>query len=400
MSDGSVIPIEGVVRAYEWGSLTAIPELLGVPPSGEPQAELWFGAHPDDPAHAPDQGTTLDRLIAEDPEAMLGADVVGRFGPRLPFLLKILAARTALSLQVHPNLEQAEAGFAAEEAAGVDRSSPQRVYHDPNHKPEMVCALTEFDALCGFRPVAQTLRLLDSLDIPELAAYRTLLAGSDGLRAAFTALLAAADASLVDAVVAACRARLDTAGVWTTALNAVLLAADDFPGDVGCVLALLLNAVRLAPGDVLYLDAGNVHAYLRGVGVEVMASSDNVLRCGLTGKHRDVPEVLRVTSFQELAEPIFGRLDGFADSELSPVADFAFGLVDLDAFKGAAAVGAHGPLILLCLQGAVRIQLDDESAALTPGHAAFVAARERAVTVNGTGRICYATTESSAGRKT
>jgi len=378
-----LIALHGVIRRYAWGSPTAIPELLGVAPTGEPAAELWLGAHPDDPAFAPEHGTTLDRLIAADPVGLLGPAVAGRFDGRLPFLLKVLAADKALSLQVHPDLAQARAGYAAEEARGVPRDAPGRTYKDPNHKPELLCALTEFDALCGFRPVAQTLALIDALDVEALAPYRALLAGPDGLRAAFTALLTLDDPKpLVEAVVAGAR-RLD--GVWADAARATLVAAGDFPGDVGAVLALLLNAVRLRPGEAIFLGAGNVHAYLRGVGVEIMANSDNVLRCGLTPKHVDVPELLRITNFTELADPIWPAVDGrFA----VPVPDFALSELDL---TGSARVGDTGPAIVLCIDAGGRVEAFGSAVDPERGHAAFVGARDAAFVVRGTGRVFVAT---------
>ncbi|HEY3633015.1 MAG TPA: mannose-6-phosphate isomerase, class I, partial [Jatrophihabitantaceae bacterium] len=293
-----IYELDGVIRPYAWGSRTDIPELLGVEPTDRPAAELWYGAHPDDPARVGE--TTLDQLIAADPVGMLGERVVAEFGPRLPFLLKVLAAETALSIQVHPNRAQALAGFAAEDAAGVPRDAPNRNYRDDNHKPELLCALTEFDALCGFRPVARTLELFDALDVAELARYRSALAGPDGLRAAFTALLTAEDPP-VDAVVAALP-RL-AGSEWADLGAALTRVAGDFPGDIGITVALLLNYVRLAPGEAIFLAAGNVHAYLHGVGVEILANSDNVLRCGLTGKHIDVPELLKITDFTPLVEP-------------------------------------------------------------------------------------------------
>ena len=298
----AVFAIDGVIRRYPWGSPTAIPRLCGAVPTGEPVAEVWFGSHPDDPSQVPAHGRTLDALITADPVRLLGAAVCEQFGARLPFLLKILAADRALSIQVHPTLEQARAGFAAEESRGVPRDSPVRTYRDANHKPELLCALTPFEGLCGFRPVAETLELLDRLGLPELRPYRDLLAGPNGLRAAFTALLETSEqAALVDAVVA--RVRSLPGDPAQGALRAVLLAAEDFPGDIGCVVALLLNYVRLEPGEAFYLGAGNVHAYLRGVGVEIMANSDNVLRCGLTPKHIDVPELLKITDFSPLRDP-------------------------------------------------------------------------------------------------
>ncbi len=183
-----IFAIEGIVRDYAWGSTTALQHLLGRPVDGHPAAELWLGAHPDDPAFAPAEQTTLDQLIDADPAGLLGADVLARFGPRLPFLLKILAAGTALSLQVHPTVAQARDGFARENAAGIAQDAPERNYRDANHKPELICALTEFDALCGFRPVAATLALLADWDVPELAELCRRLA-DDGLRSAFEYVL-------------------------------------------------------------------------------------------------------------------------------------------------------------------------------------------------------------------
>jgi mannose-6-phosphate isomerase len=350
-----VRPIEGVLRRYDWGSRTAIPELLGREPDGRPAAELWFGAHPDDPSPAGE--SALDELIDRDPRTALGADVVERFGPRLPFLMKILAAGTALSLQVHPNREQAQAGFAAEDAAGIDRAAPERNYRDPNHKPELICALTPFDALCGFRPVTATRALLADLAVPELGFLEQALAGDDPLRAAFTAVLTADDPGPAVAAL--------TAKARDERLPGVRLAAEDFPGDVGVLLAVLLNHVRLEPGEAIYLGAGNVHAYLRGTGVEIMANSDNVLRCGLTGKHVDVPELLRITDFAELAEPRWPAVGG---SFAVPVPDFRLTRLEI---AEPTALDDPGPLIVLCTAGRVRVG----GVALAPGRAVFVPAR-------------------------
>ncbi len=186
MADG-VVRIEPVARPYAWGSLTAIPDLLGQPPSAQPVAELWFGAHPDSPSTVGDD--SLDRLIAADPVGLLGAEVAATFERRLPFLLKLLAAEHALSIQVHPTLAEARAGFAAEQARGVPLDAPNRNYRDANHKPELLYALTDFDALCGFRPIEATLELLAALNVPELDAVQAALVGDDPLRAAFELLL-------------------------------------------------------------------------------------------------------------------------------------------------------------------------------------------------------------------
>jgi mannose-6-phosphate isomerase len=354
-----VVALDGVLRRYEWGSTTAIPALLGVEPDGRPAAELWFGAHPDDPSTVVGAGATLDALIDADPAGALGPAVVERFGPRLPYLLKILAADKALSIQVHPTRAQAEAGFAAEDAAGVDRAAPTRNYRDRNHKPELLCALTPFDALCGFRPVAATRTLLAELALPELDFVLERLAGPDPLRAAFTAVLTHPQP---EPVVRALAQRVARAAEGP--LRAARLAAEDFPGDIGVVLTLLLNDVRLQPGEAIYLGAGNVHAYLRGTGVEIMANSDNVLRCGLTPKHVDVDELLKITDFSELPEPRRPALGGRFDV---PVPDFSLTRLEVDEPFG---IHDLGPCIVLCTEGAVGVA----DTALTPGRAAFVPA--------------------------
>jgi mannose-6-phosphate isomerase len=359
----TVLPITGALRRYEWGSRTAIAQLLRENLDGRPVAELWFGAHPDDPS--PVDGRNLAEIIAADPRGLLGPGVADRFGGQLPYLLKILAAEKPLSIQVHPSLEQARAGFAAEDAAGIDRRAPERAYRDANHKPELLCALTAFDALCGFRPVEQTRALLADLTLPELGFLDEPLAGPDPLRDAFTALATHVDPG---PVIRALIGRDDPR------LAGVQLAATDYPDDVGVLLALLLNHVRLEPGEAIYLGAGNVHAYLRGMGVEIMANSDNVVRCGLTSKHVDVDEVLRITDFRELPEPRRQAVGGRFDV---PVPDFALTRLELDEPTG---LHDPGPLIVLLTSGAAEVG----GVALTPGHAAFVPAGA-ATTLSGDG---------------
>ena len=374
----TVIPLTGQVRDYAWGSTTAIQHMLGAPVDGRPAAELWFGAHQDAPARVPTHGTTLDALIAADPAGSLGQAACDRFGGQLPFLVKVLAAERPLSIQVHPTRAQAQRGYDREDEAGVARDSPRRSYRDRNHKPELICAVTEFEALCGFRPIRQTLQLLDELALPGLRATRDLLAGPDGLRTAFAHLLTLPDAgAVVDALGASAGAT--QAGPFAGPLRAVRLAAAEFPGDRGVLLTLLLNYVRLEPGEALYLDAGNVHSYLRGVGVEIMANSDNVLRCGLTGKHVDVDELLAVAQFRELNHPYWSAeiSDGVRRFD-APVDDFALTRVEVEGWRELPA--ETGPRILLCTEGSVDVSVAagvDPSAAgavhtVPSGHAVFV----------------------------
>ena len=353
----AVVALEGVVRNYAWGSPTLIPALMGDESDGTPVAELWLGAHPDDPSDVPGQGATLDELIGRDPVGMLGHDVIAHFDSRLPFLLKLLAAETSLSIQVHPTIAQAQAGFAAEDDAGVPRDAPNRNYRDDNHKPELICALSTFEALCGFRPVPDTVRLLDALAVPGLTEVRVRLLAPGGLRDAFSYLLTLDSPQSLVADVVAAAARLECSSEWAGSARAVALTGSDAPGDVGVVLSLLLNYVRLEPGEAIYLPAGNVHAYLRGLGVEIMANSDNVLRCGLTPKHVDVAELLKITDFTPLAEPRFdGHADEFGAMFVVPVPDFKLLMIDLDAYKGSCAIGLPGPFVVLCAAGVARVE--------------------------------------------
>jgi len=385
-----ICQLDSDIREYPWGSPSAIPQLLGRPETGRPAAELWIGAHPDLPSRSREHGRGLDELIAEDPPARLGPATVAQFGPRLPFLLKLLAAERALSVQVHPNLEQAKAGYAAEEAARIDQRSPLRNYRDANHKPEMAYALTEFDAFCGFRPPAATAEFFTALDVPALLAYRDLLTSSDGLRAVFTTMLSVqgqARQELISQAVAGCRRLAGTNGPWSAEAKACVLAADDFPDDIGPVVALLLNYVKLAPGEAIFLGAGNVHAYLRGVCVELLANSDNVLRCGLTGKHIDVAELVRITDFTPLAEPRWpaaARSQHGADFTV-PVPDFALAVGD-----GHARLKADRPYLVLAGEQPVTVAGDGQSLTLPPWHAAFVAAGEQPVEARSDGRMFLA----------
>jgi mannose-6-phosphate isomerase len=391
MTVPGVVRLDGVIRRYAWGSTRAIQELLGQPVDGRPAAELWLGAHPDDPALVPGQATTLDALISTDPAGLLGRAVVDHFGPRLPFLLKVLAAARPLSIQVHPTIEQAHDGFARENADGIAADAPERNYRDANHKPELLCALTAFEALCGFRPVTETLALIDALGVPGLIPIGELLNRPSGLRAAFTALLRdAAPGSLAEAVTDAAQA---LPVQWAGPARAVALAAAEFPGDVGVVLSLLLNYVELQPGEAIYLGAGNVHAYLQGTGVEIMANSDNVLRCGLTPKHIDVDELLRITDFSELAEPRWRpEVGGVAAEDFTvPVPDFALQRLDMDGFTGSLAVPGQGPHIVLCASGEQSVSLGAGSVLLRPGQAAFVGARVEAFGIRGSGLAFAAT---------
>ncbi|WP_149548929.1 mannose-6-phosphate isomerase, class I [Streptomyces marokkonensis] len=377
--------LDNTIRPYAWGSTTAIPRLLGTEPTGEPQAEMWMGAHPGAPSRT-GRGTLVE-VIDTDPERELGPDSVARFGPRLPFLLKLLAAGAPLSLQVHPDLAQAKEGYADEESRGVPVTAPHRNYKDANHKPELVCALTEFDGLCGFRDPLRTAELLDGLAVDSLKPYVDLLHAHPeeaALREVLTAILTADPEEMARTVTETAAACDRLGGDYAPYAD----IAHHYPGDPGVIAALLLNHVRLQPGEALFLGAGVPHAYLNGLGVEIMANSDNVLRCGLTPKHVDVPELLRIVRF-EAGDPGVLRPEAGPDGEEvyeTPIDEFRLSRYVLPEGGATHDLTLTTPQILLCTAGSVRAG----EHALDPGRSVFVPAGEQAE-VSGTGTLFRAT---------
>ncbi|MFJ8825817.1 mannose-6-phosphate isomerase, class I [Streptomyces sp. NPDC102467] len=377
--------LTNTVRPYAWGSTTAIPHLIGAEPTGEPQAEMWMGAHPGAPSGT--ERGPLDKVIDADPAGQLGEAAAKKFGPRLPFLLKLLAAGAPLSLQVHPDLQQAKQGFAEEEAKGVPITAPDRNYKDANHKPELICALTEFDGLCGFRAPEEAASLLEGLGVDSLKPYTDLLRAHPeeaALREVLTAVLSADHDEMAQTVADATDAAQRLGGVYEPYAG----IAHHYPGDPGVIAAMLLNYVQLQPGEALFLGAGVPHAYLNGLGVEIMANSDNVLRCGLTPKHVDVPELLRIVRF-EATDPGVLRPEASPDGEEvydTPIDEFRLSRFVLPEDAPAHDLTAGTPQILLCTAGSVHAG----EIALAPGESAFVPAGEK-VEVSGVGTIFRAT---------
>jgi mannose-6-phosphate isomerase len=406
--------LENVLRPYAWGSPTAIADLLGRPASGGPEAELWIGAHPGSPSVAltPAAGGTgrhtpeahdggqlaLDALIAEDPEHYLGSASVAEFGPRLPFLLKVLAAETPLSLQVHPTMDQAREGYAREEAAGVDHAAADRNYKDAFHKPEMILALTPFAALCGFRPAADSraifLHLAACFDLAglELPALVPQLLGDlaqpdepAALRSAFERLIAGGeDVSHATAMIVAALVSGAPMGTHVAELTTVVNLNHDYPGDPGVLISLLLNRISLAPGEAVYLPAGNVHAYLHGLGIEVMASSDNVLRGGLTPKFVDVPELLKTVAFEAVAVPMLAAETTMLGQELfrPPFREFQLQRIELAPGAEPVPLAQSGAAVVIVTAGSVRLDSPKGELRLERGASAFLPAAEAPVNVH------------------
>ncbi|WP_405537117.1 mannose-6-phosphate isomerase, class I [Streptomyces sp. NBC_00075] len=377
--------LDNTIRPYAWGSTTAIPALLGTEPTGEPQAEMWMGAHPGAPSRT-GRGTLVE-VIDADPQGELGTAAVAKFGPRLPFLLKILAAGAPLSLQVHPNLAQAKEGYEDEERRGIPVDAGHRNYKDANHKPELICALTEFDGLCGFRDPSQAADLLAALDVDSLKPYVDLLRAHPeeaALREVLTAVLSADREDMARTVTEAATACARLGGDYAPYAD----IAHHYPGDPGVIAAMLLNHVRLQPGEALFLGAGIPHAYLNGLGVEIMANSDNVLRCGLTPKHVDVPELLRIVRF-EASDPGVLRPEASPDGEEvydTPIDEFRLSRYVLPENTPARDLTLPTPQILLCTAGSVRTG-DIE---LAPGRSVFVPANDKAE-LSGPGTVFRAT---------
>ncbi len=396
--------LQGAVRTYEWGDVRAIPELRGRPVTGEPVAEYWLGTHPLAPTRcpipvgasaspAPDTLAVALDLAGDD---LLGSAHLERFGTRLPFLLKLLAANRALSIQVHPDAATARAGFDRENAAGIDLDDPRRTFKDPWHKPEMVTALSEFEVLCGFADPALTAPVLHGaagaaaeLGRPEASGLLREWAGALDSGATAEAGLAAALRLLFSrqdefgALGSLLPELLEVAGNRDAASLTDRLAVD-YPGDVGVCLALLLNHLRLAPGESLALEAGVPHAYVHGLAVEIMASSDNVVRGGLTSKHVDPRLLCELVDYRPGPPPVVpAGVDGPA------VADFA-----LHRFAGGTELIA-GPAIVLCTKGAAELRATAQELPVLQGQAAFIGHAEGPVTVTGSGELFIATSGPS-----
>lgn len=374
--------LENDPRDYAWGSTTLIARLQGREPADRPEAEVWYGDHPGSPARLAGNGT-LDSWLDEHAG-----------GARLGYLLKLLAAASPLSIQVHPSKAQAEAGHAAEEAAGIPVAAPTRNYRDDNHKPEVIVALSDrFEALAGLRELAATRRLLSDLgDSDGVTALRERLSGPDAvsLRDALGWLLSGGAQAEVDDVIAA----LATARSheFEAELEAARRIAVAYPGDPGVVVALLMNLVVLRRGEAIFAPAGSLHAYLDGLGVELMAASDNVLRGGLTPKHIDVPELLRVVDTTPAPPP---RI--LPEAVADGVEAFRPGIPDFELWHVRAAEGAprtiplHGPAIVLAVGGALRVTgRSGDAVDLAAGTAAFATADEGELVLAGAGEAFIA----------
>lgn len=379
------------IQNYAWGSRDAIATMFGIAnPEQQPQAEIWMGAHPNGCSLLIDeQGATcrLDQWIVEHPAAVLG-DASQKYGI-LPYLFKVLAAATPLSIQVHPDKASSERGFAAENAAGIALTDPVRNFKDPNHKPELVYALTPYRAMNGFREFAEIVALLEGLHLPALQAQMTAFCQqpvAETLQALFRASLSVQGEERKTTLVqllSVARQRQNQ-----PAYAEVLRLSECYPDDMGVFAPLLLNVITLQPGEAMFLYARTPHAYLRGVGLEAMASSDNVLRAGLTPKHMDLDALIANVDF--VAKPA----DTLRMKPISlgpvhdypiPVEDFTFTRVEL-AESGLDSETSTA-LILFCLSGEAVVKAGQQTLVLQPGQSCFVPAGVASFSVSGAGEL-------------
>lgn len=377
------------IQPYAWGSHTAIAELTGRPaPTERPEAELWMGAHPSAPSGLDRDGaaTTLDRVIAKDPGTELGEQVARQFGGRLPFLLKVLAAEKALSIQVHPSRSQAEAGYRAQ--TGVPPA--RRNYVDDWPKPELLCALTRFEALAGFRPPGDAAALLSVLAVDRLDPVAAMLLDDRSADALATILQwPQDDRQTLIAEVAERLAVISRGGPYSATATALTRVSSDHPGDIGLVAALLLNYRVLEPGEAVFMPAGGLHAYLRGTGIELLANSDNVLRAGLTGKHIDVPELLKITDPSADVPLVTGRAvaDGVRKYD-TPAPEFT--LYTAQPTDAGEVLPGEGPRVVMCINGSVVLRARGETVKVARGESVFVPASDGKVATAGHGKVFVA----------
>lgn len=371
---------------YPWGSTDGISHVTGTAnPTGEPMAEMWMGAHPKGSSTVltEDGEIPLNEFINNNSAKILGDYYVWEYGQTLPYLFKILSAAQPLSIQVHPTLPMAIEGYAKEEEKNIDVLAPNRNYKDPNHKPEMMLALTTFYGLCGFRPMEEIQADLSELDLEnnkEIKALHTALL-SGGYKGLVQQLLSFDDkqsADLISSVVASCQKKSDELFKW------VLKVHNFFPNDTGLLYPLILNLVQLEPGEALFLQPGILHAYLEGTGLELMANSDNVLRCALTSKHIDPPELIKNTIFESyLPRPLPFDQEGPVTSFKSPSKEFQLSKVDINSEWEMTKIS--GPVICLVTEGELDFSNNKKTIHLNKGETLLLAPFDGPVSITGQG---------------
>ncbi|MFM2587533.1 mannose-6-phosphate isomerase, class I [Vibrio sp. TBV020] len=392
----SVFKLDNVIQNYAWGSKESISKMFGIDNSDcQPQAEIWMGAHPNGCSRVAATGELLSDVIAQDSKSMFGDYTAMRFG-ELPYLFKVLAAETPLSIQVHPNKHKAEVGFARENEQGIALSATNRNYKDSNHKPELVYALTFYKAMNGFRPISQIVSLFQQAGITSLDVEVGGLEAkpnSDGLREFFTAIMSLDERRKASAI-----AQLEHAlvrGPKTVLMREVFEYVAEFnkhyPGDIGLLSPLFLNTIELAPGEAMFLHAETPHAYVQGTALEIMANSDNVLRAGLTPKHIDVDELIDNTLFVSTHPEQIKLAPIYKEGKLSypiPVDDFGFDI--LTASETLKLQYLRSAEILFCVEGEVTVEVEQQKLLLKSGESVFISNDSGVYSYHGNGMLARA----------
>lgn len=385
--------LRNTIQPYAWGSRRMLAEFLNREvPSAGPEAELWMGAHPKAPSciRTSDGWVGLDKAIERQPDGFLGFEVRSRYGPRLPFLFKVLAIDRPLSLQAHPDRQQALEGYRRENEMGIALQADQRSYKDEHHKPECICALTPFWALCGFREPDDARRLLEPLWPSDQRSELGLLTQGWG---SFYEFLVTLEPSRQRRLCTHAALRASQLSGRSSEFDWVEKLHREHPGDIGVLAPAMLNLIRLEPDEALFLPAGQLHAYLEGMGIELMANSDNVLRGGLTRKHIDVPELTRILEFRPSAMQVLTAQRVGASEQAYPSPADEFRLSKLHAQRGGVlAVNSWGPEIVLCARGSARIDVGDGSVVeLNKGESVFIPAMTNRYRVSGSADLFRAT---------
>jgi mannose-6-phosphate isomerase len=398
--------LKNEIQEYAWGSYTFIQELLASTESETPWAELWLGAHPKAPSRVLVEGGwhRLDKIIAAEPEIILGPSAARRFDNSLPYLFKVLAAGQPLSIQAHPNREQAKSGFARENHEGIPMQAPNRNYKDENHKPECLCALTPFWAMKGFRPVPEMVALFTDAcprELSDAIGFLKRNPTANGIQRFFEALMTLPDQKIRKVIEetasnAAADPEKNDEFRWIKTLYEL------YPDDIGILSPILLNLVCLKPGEALFLNSGEMHAYLEGAGIEIMANSDNVLRGGLTEKHVDVEELMRVLDFTPKPLEILTPRPAAACESIYPTEteEFRLSVVEVSGDCTYENRRIEGPEELLCMEGEARLKWDDgkEPLTLTRGGSILIPAALGGYTVTGRARLFKAAVGAATHR--
>lgn len=395
----AIFILDNTIQKYDWGTKDALAKLLGLKnQEKEPWAELWMGAHPKSPSTAINphnqEKTKLDKLIASNPKAFLGKNIAKKFDNSLPFLLKVLSANKPLSIQAHPSKHKAEKGFAREEFFGIPLDAPERNYKDTNNKPETLVAITPFEALCGFRPIEEIIyyiKLLVPKDWENIAGRLAKNPGKLELSVLFYTFISNKQTNSqlnLDYVKKRCKqilANKETNISDQNTFSWILKLMDYYPGDVGCLAPIVLNLLKLHKWEAINLPSSQPHAYLKGTAIEIMANSDNVVRGGLTTKHKDIPEFIACLSFDSLK---IEALKGIPQSDAffvypSENTEYRISKMELDGQLEISG-RADSPEILLCLEGSLNLKSKDATAVtMKQGSSVFITADEESYTLAG-----------------